>query len=386
VGGVLILLVVAQAVALLLLLVRLLPGRRRLPPVAPRPDGIADTTVTVLLPCYNEARRIGRCLDGLTRQGPPLQQVVVVDSRSTDGTGALVQEAARRDPRIQLVTDPPVPSGWVGKVWALQHGLGHATGEWVLGVDADTEPQAGMVAGAVAEARAQAWDAVSFSPSFAGMSVAEQWLQPSMLLTIVYRVGAAGSRDPAPDRVMANGQCFLARRAVLLEHGGYEPARASWADDVTLARHLARRGARVAFMDGSRLYDVRAYEGARQMWREWGRSFDLTDATTRATQWFDVAFIALVQGVPLVILLALAFGAWGGGGAWSRALLWLNAALVGIRCLMLGALAGSYRERSVGFWLSPLSDPAAALRLLLSTLRRPRDWRGRAFTTGDDGA
>lgn len=365
-----------QAAALVLLLARLLPGRSRRPAVPPRPQGLTDTTVSVLVPTYNEAERIGSCLDGLVRQGPPLHEVIVVDSHSTDGTAALVRAARDRDPRVRLVHDPPLPHGWVGKVWALQHGLGQATGEWILGVDADTSPHDGMVAATVAVAREHDYDVVSFSPRFVRMGALEQWLQPSMLLTLVYRFGAVGSDDATPNRVMANGQCFLARRTVLEAHGGYAAARASWADDVTLARHLARRGDRVGFLDGSRLYDVRSYEGAWQMWREWGRSFDLSDATTRVKQWVDVAFITLVQGVPVPLLLAAGVGVF----TPSRLLLDVNVALVVIRALMLAALGSSYERRTIGYWLSPLSDPLAALRLVLSSVRRPRSWRGRAFT------
>lgn len=370
---------VAQGGALLLLLGRLAPGRTRRPPVPPLPEGLGSTTVTVLVPSFNEARRIGPCLDGLGRQGAPVTEVLVIDSRSSDGTDRLVLEAAGQDPRVRLLHDPPLPPGWVGKVWALQHGLGEARGDWVLGVDADTAPVPGMVAGAVHAAQQLGYDVVSFAPRFNGMTAAEQWLQPSMLLTLVYRFGAAGAKDPTPDRLMANGQCFLARREVLLAHGGYEAARSSWADDVTLARSLAHRGVRVGFLDGSRLYDVRAYESLGHMWREWGRSFDLSDATTRMKQWWDVCFILLVQGLPLPLLIVMApvGPAAAGAGRW---LWYINVTLLSIRLLMTLALAGSYAQRSPGFWLSFTSDPVAAVRLVLSSLKRPRSWRGRVFT------
>jgi dolichol-phosphate mannosyltransferase len=336
----------------------------------------------VVVATLNEARRIGPCLAGLERQGEPLREVIVVDSHSKDGTAELVHAVAARDPRFRLVNDPPLPAGWVGKVWALQHGLGEATSDWVLGIDADTEPQPGMVAAVVHAAKSLRYDVVSFAPQFADMTAAEQWLQPSMLLTLVYRFGAAGMTEPPPDRVMANGQCFLARREVLLAHGGYEVSRQSWADDVTLARSLASRGVRVGFLDGSRLYKVRAYDSLGHMWREWGRSFDLSDATTRAGQWFDVAFVVLAQGLPWLVLLAFAMPAATHQTVAGLALLRINLALVAIRIAMLGALRGSYERRSVGFWLSPLSDPVAAWRLVLSTARRPKAWRGRSFALG----
>ncbi len=373
-----------QTAALILLLKRLSTGRDRVPPVDPLPDptdtGAPDGgAVSVILPTLNEAARVASCLDGLAAQGPTLGEVIVVDSHSHDGTAALVREAARRDARVRLVQDPPLPAGWVGKVWALQYGLSLARGDWVLGIDADTTPRPGLVAAVVAAARKGGYEVVSFAPRFAGMSALEQWLQPSMLLTLVYRFGAAGASHPGAGDVLANGQCFLARRAVLIEHGGYELARSSWADDVMLARALARRGISVGFLDGSRLYDVRAYTGAAQMWREWGRSFDLGDATAPGRQWTDILFLALVQAVPWLVLGLAATGILATATLGARWLLGTSTILAAIRLLMLVPLAASYERRTLGYWLSPFSDPLAWLRLVLSTIRRPTQWRGRAY-------
>ena len=375
------LLTLVQAIALGVLLARLLPGRRRRPPVAPRPDASrADGDVSVVVAALDEAHRIRPCLDGLIAQGSVVREILVVDSGSADGTQDVVRAAAARDPRIVLLGDPPLPSGWVGKVWALQHGLAHARGEWVLGVDADTSPQPGCVGGAVGAARDLGYDAVSFAPRFRIDSAGERWLQPALLVTLVYRFGAAGS-DVDPERVMANGQCFLARRAVLEANGGYAVARTSFADDVTLARALARAGHRVGFLDGSRLYDVRAYTSAREAWREWGRSLDLKDATTPARQWADVVFLLVVQGTPLAALAVLLVRALRGDafGPDGLALLATSGALVAVRVMLQFALARSYAVRGAPFWLSPLADPLAALRILMSTLRRPTRWRGREY-------
>src|SRR5512143_450892 len=98
-----------QLAALAVLVVRLAPGYRRPRPVSPLPNGLTTTTVTAVVPSLNEARRIGPCLEGLARQGAPLLEVLVVDSASTDGTRELVEQYAARDPRIRLVTDPPLP-------------------------------------------------------------------------------------------------------------------------------------------------------------------------------------------------------------------------------------------------------------------------------------
>ncbi len=375
-----------QGVLLMALLLRLLPGRTRRPPVPPRTTPRTDTSVTVIVATLNEARRIGPCLEGLMQQPAPLQEILVVDSRSTDGTRELVQAAALRDPRIRLVTDDPLPPGWVGKVWALETGLRQARGEWVLGIDADTEPQPGLVPAVVDAADALGYDVVSFGPRFAGQTDAERLVQPAMLLTLVYRCGAAGAKDPPPDRVMANGQCFLAKRSVLEAHGGYSSARGSFCDDVSLARHVAAQGARVGFLDGSSIIRVRAYSSLREMWREWGRSFDLKDATPMWRRWFDVALVWSAQALPIPMMIVLALtgavtslgvpDAWGAG---ETAFL-INLTALVVRLLMLVALRNSYVERGWSFWLSFLSDIPAAVRLTISTARQPRAWRGRAYS------
>ena len=372
-------LAVAQATALVVVLVRLASGRRRIPAVPPRPEGLADTSVSVILPTLNEAERVGACLEGLLRQGPPLAEVLVVDSASTDRTRAIVEDAARRDPRVRLLRDPPLPRGWIGKVWALQHGLAMARGEWVLGVDADTVAEPGMVPGVVSAARTHGLELVSFGPRFSEQIAGERCLQPSMLTSLVYRFGAPGTKAP-PGRVMANGQCFLVRRDLLLRDGGYEAARASFADDVTLARHCARRGVRVGFLDGSRLYRVRGYGTFAGVWREWGRSIDLRDATRGPWQAADLLVIALLQGLPLPALAGLGALALGGGpGPGARPLVLVSVLALGLRWLVLPALRNSYERRGIAFWLSPLSDPLAALRLVWSTAIRPASWRGREY-------
>jgi len=373
-------LLVAQGLALLVLAARLSSGRTRRAPTPPHLAEITDTTVTVIVPTLNEATRIGPCLTGLRAQARPVLEVLIVDSGSTDGTRELIAEAALLDPRVRLLTDDPRPDDWVGKVWALEQGLHAARGEWVLGIDADVEPRPGLVAGVVAAARDAGYSVVSFSPRFAPQGVVEQLLQTALLVTLVYRGGTGGSeRDP--ERLLANGQCFLARRDVLLRHGGYAPARESFADDVTLARHLARRGERVGFLDGSRLFVVRSYGSAREMWREWGRSLDLRQATSTARQWMEVFFLVAAQGLPVPLLAVLGVLAWTSTLTFpARGLALVNGLLLGIRVLLLWPLSHSYERRAASFWLSWLADPLAVVRIVRSTLQRRRQWRGRRYT------
>lgn len=378
-------LLLMQVPATLLLLSRLLKGPSRQAPVNPSlgtPDLLAS--VSVVVPTLNEAERLSPCLSGLSLQSYEVREITIVDSHSQDGTPDLVKAAQQKDPRFRLMNDEALPPGWVGRPWALHNGFLHSSpaSEWILGIDADTQPSPGLVAGLVSTAKERGYDLVSLSPQFILKYPGECWLQPALLMTLLYRFESAGVDTQAPERVMANGQCFLCRRSVLAEVGGYSSARSSFCDDVTLARNIAARGFKVGFLDGAKVLKVRMYEGALETWKEWGRSLDLKDASSSRQLWGDLWLLLSVQALPLLVVLSALI--YPPASTAHSLLLGLNAFLLLIRWALLLAIAPSYdRSRAKGgwlFWLSPLADPLAVLRIFLSANHTPTQWRGRSYT------
>ena len=394
-GGLSLGLLLIQVPATAILLSRLLKGPSRHPPIEPRsatPELLA--AVSVVVPTLNEAERIGPCLTGLSRQSYEVREVIVVDSDSQDGTPDLVKAAQQKDPRFRLMTDDPLPPGWVGRPWALHNGFLHSSeqSEWILGIDADTQPHPDLVASLVRTAEAERYDLVSLSPQFILKYPGEWCLQPALLISLLYRFDPAGINTQVAERVMANGQCFLCRRSVLAQMGGYISARGSFCDDVTLARNIAAQGFKVGFLDGAKVLKVRMYEGAAQTWKEWGRSLDLKDASSTAQLWGDLWLLLAVQGLPLLILLSylllsrliLCFGRTQDTAPTPLLLLLgLNLFLLVIRFALLFAIAPSYDRIETKsewlFWLSPLADPLAVLRIFLSAQKTPTQWRGRKY-------
>ncbi|MEL6401203.1 MAG: 2'-O-glycosyltransferase CruG [Cyanobacteria bacterium J06607_6] len=381
------LLLTLQLPAVMVLLSRLLKGPTRRPPLQPRlatPE--QKGAVSVVVPTLNEVARLGPCLQGLSQQTDEVREILIVDSHSQDGTRDLVKAAQAQESRLQLMTDDPLPPAWVGRPWALHHGYLHssAESEWILGLDADTQPQPGLVAALMAAAATENYDLVSLSPRFILKSPGEVWLQPALLMTLVYRFGPTGASESGAERVMANGQCFLCRRQLLDRLGGYTVARLSFCDDVTLARHAAQTGAKVGFWDGSQLLKVRMYEGLSETWQEWGRSLDLKDASSTGQIWGDLWFLTCVQALPWLALPILLAGLAADQPTLPIQLsLGLNVSLIAARIALQWAILPSYdlsqAKRRWVFWLSPLADPLAVLRIWLSSLRTPKSWRGRQY-------
>ena len=376
-----------QIPAIALLLARLLRGPFRHPPLKPKASNPARAgQVSVVVPTLNEADRIAPCLAGLMQQGEEVREVLVVDSRSTDGTPDRVKAAQAQDPRFKLMNDDPLPRGWVGRPWALHSGFLASSdeSEWILGVDADTQPQPGLVASLLETADREGYDLISLSPRFILRYPGELWLQPALLMTLVYRFGAAGETGNGSDRVMANGQCFLCRRSLLQQLNGYSSASNSFCDDVTLARNAAALGAKVGFLDGAPVLKVRMYEGMGETWKEWGRSLDLKDAADPAQVWGDLWFLTMVQGLPIFLLMFAGIQYLLGDTTLPVLLsLGINGGLVLMRFALNWAIVASYDlSQAQGrwlFWLSPLADPLAALRIFLSSTQTPTQWRGRQY-------
>ena len=97
-------------------------------------DGGADRPmVSVIVPCRNEERFIGACLDALLAQTYPREriEILVADGRSKDGTRRVVERAASRDNRIRVIDN-------AGRFAAsgLNRGIEAAVGSVIIRVDA----------------------------------------------------------------------------------------------------------------------------------------------------------------------------------------------------------------------------------------------------------
>jgi dolichyl-phosphate beta-glucosyltransferase len=94
-------------------------------------------TLSIVIPAFNEERRLPSTLDALFQwlDASPYHdaEVLVVDDGSSDATAPLVKTRAATDARIRLLQNP----GNRGKGYAVRHGMKEATGDWVLMTDAD---------------------------------------------------------------------------------------------------------------------------------------------------------------------------------------------------------------------------------------------------------
>src|SRR5438132_14337469 len=78
-------------------------------------------SLSVVVPARNEAAGIREGLTSLRAQDYPDLEIVVVDDRSSDGTGDVLRELATPE-RVRVLRVDDVPPGWLGKNHALWYG------------------------------------------------------------------------------------------------------------------------------------------------------------------------------------------------------------------------------------------------------------------------
>lgn len=88
--------------------------------------------VTVIVPVYNTAQYVGKCLDSLTEQTLAEIQVICVNDGSTDGSGEILQAYAGKDSRIRIIEQAKQ-----GPATARNAAMEIAEGEYCCFVDSD---------------------------------------------------------------------------------------------------------------------------------------------------------------------------------------------------------------------------------------------------------
>ena len=88
--------------------------------------------ISVIVPVYNVAKILERCINSIRQQIYPNLEIILVDDGSTDMSGTFCDVFAKQDQRIKVIHQPNQ-----GLSMARNAGLKLTTGKWVTFVDSD---------------------------------------------------------------------------------------------------------------------------------------------------------------------------------------------------------------------------------------------------------
>ena len=234
-------------------------------------------SVDIIVPARNEADSLPQSLPSLLMQDYPGQwRIILVDDHSTDSTGALALQIAQkigRAERLKVVSALDLPSGWVGKVAAMQAGVSESTSDCILFTDADIEHPSHSLRELAARALAGKLDLVSRMVKLHCETKAEMLLIPAFVFFFAMLYPFRKANDPKSKVAAAAGGVMFLRRRALDNAGGLAVIKSALIDDCSLAKIIKNSGGdngasgRIELALSKDIKSLRVYPHVMDVWK-----------------------------------------------------------------------------------------------------------------------
>ena len=208
--------------------------------IAPEPERWPP--LSVIVPACNEAAHLESAMRTIMAQNYPELELILVDDRSKDGTGAVIDRLARQDARVTAIHIDKLPHRWLGKVHALHCGVERANGKWILFTDADVHFAPTTLRRAIAYVTNQQADHLALIPRSIQSGF---WLDVAVrTFALLFLLGTrvATINRPGSTAVVGIGAFNLVKAATLSRTAGLEWLKLEPADDVGLGMMINRAG------------------------------------------------------------------------------------------------------------------------------------------------
>jgi cellulose synthase/poly-beta-1,6-N-acetylglucosamine synthase-like glycosyltransferase len=344
-----------------------------IPSLADVPPATTGPSVSIIVAARDEERHIRAAVHALLAQQYPAYDVFVVDDRSGDATGAILDDLTRADPRLHVVHVTKLPSGWLGKNHALHTAASRADGELLLFTDADVHFQPDALARAVRLLQAARADHLAIAVDIVSTTWPLALVVNYFMTWFLIALRGWRVRHPESSAFVGIGAFNLVRASTYRAAGGHARIPMRPDDDIMLGKLLKRSGARQLLARAARLIFVHWYHTLGEMARGLRKN----------------SFAAVEYHVPGAMALVAANLAI---GVWPFVAIWLTSGteralyVVTSVALMIAYVGAAITQRARP-WLALLYPAAAVIFVCIftaavtRTLRRGGiEWRGTFYS------
>lgn len=322
-------------------------------------------SLSVIIPARNEEESIRQAVSRLLDQDYPNLEVIVVNDRSTDHTGFILEELKTQYPQLKIITITDVPLHWLGKNHAVYQGVKQAAGDWLLLTDADVMYSPGSLKKSVSYSIKNKLDHLTISPDvtykgffFGGLISLFLFSCTSFYLS---------------SKSAGIGAFNLIKRTTYQEIGGYEAVAMQPVDDVSLGKIVVKKGFKQGYGFSKGLISVKLFDNLLAMMKGLEKNQFAALNYSVPTTLVVCLFILLIHVYPFAGVFL--------GPEWSRA-------LCGGSIIMVFAIY-NYSKRYLDVHLKqafihPISALLLAWAILNSMVkilsRGGLEWRGTVYS------
>jgi glycosyltransferase involved in cell wall biosynthesis len=184
---------------------------------------------------------------------------ILVNDRSTDATGLLMDDLQKEDQRIKVIHIEVLPEGWLGKNNALYQGFLKASGKWLLFTDADVKFEKEAFAKALHYFEKHELDHLTAAPN---LSAKKFWLKSFIaffLFGFSYFKRPWAANNPKSKIGTGIGAFNLVSKESYSNFGTHEMVKMRPDDDLQLGMRMKQAGYAQRIVTGLTLIEVEWY-------------------------------------------------------------------------------------------------------------------------------
>lgn len=241
-----------------------LSGWRKIDPLENEDALELGPLLSVVIAARNEEKQIEASILSQLEQTYKNVEWILVNDRSTDNTGAIMEELTKKDPRITVIHIDELPEGWLGKNNALYKGTLRASGKWLLFTDADVKYEQQAFAKALHYFERHRLDHLTAAPN---LSAKGFWLKSFVaffLFGFSYFKRPWLANDPKSKVGTGIGAFNLVLKDAYESFGTHEKVKMRPDDDLQLGMKMKKAGYRQRIVTALHLIEVEWYGSLKE--------------------------------------------------------------------------------------------------------------------------
>jgi hypothetical protein len=217
--------------------------------------------VSILFAGRDEAEKLPGAIATMLALDYPTYEVIAVDDRSADATGAILAAAAKKDPRLKPARVDMLPPGWLGKPHALQQAYERSSGEWLVFTDADVHFAPDLLRRAIALAEKNHWEHLTLLGAPKMYTFGEKVALTFFGICFLMGTKPWRANDPKSRGYTGVGAFQLIRRGAYEKMGTHRRLAMEVIDDIKLGKLVKEAGFRSGVAAGGSAVSVHWHAG-----------------------------------------------------------------------------------------------------------------------------
>jgi chlorobactene glucosyltransferase len=266
----------AACIYLLITTAILIRNRFELKPL-PSDNKPRDISISILIPARNEVMNIENCVRHACRQNYSNYEVIVLNDRSDDRTGEILEKLKPEFPPLTVIKGKEKPDGWLGKPWACKQLSDAANGKLLVFIDADVTLSKSTLQNVALAFEKYNLEMLTVWPRQTLNTFWEKTLIPMVyyaLISILPSVYVYRSPRWMPEFISSRtrkmfaaacGQFISFRRESYKYIGTHEVVKNNIIEDVGLARAAMGFGLKIRMFEGSDQVSCRMYRNESEI-------------------------------------------------------------------------------------------------------------------------